>query len=66
MNKTITEADLTRIKRCIVEMNNKQHFYETSGIATRTVDRILERGYAKEDQLKAMLDYCDKVEPQAA
>lgn len=62
MNKTITENNQQRIKRCIIDMNNLVHFSEVSGISVATVKRILNRGFAKERQLEAMLSYCDKVE----
>lgn len=62
MNKTISEANKARLQRCIVDMNNKVHCYETTGIALTTIDRILERGYAKEGQLDKLFAYCDEVD----
>jgi len=62
MNKTIGKENLDRVKRCVFDMNNKQNFYETTGIHFTTVKRILDRGWAREEQIDTIIDYCDKVE----
>ena len=62
MNKTITEEQAARIRKCVIEMNNKQNCYETIGIHFTTVERILERMFAKDYQLDKLMEYCDQVE----
>ena len=62
MNKTIGKENLDRVKRCVFDMNNKQNFYETTDIHFTTVKRILDRGWAREEQIDTIIDYCDKVE----
>ena len=66
MNKPITTALRNRIQRLILDMNNKQHLYETTGIAVTTLDRILKRGYAKDKQIDTLVNYCNQVEEKTA
>lgn len=62
MNVKIETASLERMNRCIVEMGNKMNCHESTGIHYVTIDKILSRGYAKQDQIDKLLGYCDKVD----
>lgn len=62
MNKAITAEELKRMQRCISEMGNKINCYEDTGIHYSTIDKILERKWAKQEAIDKLLDYCDKVE----
>lgn len=62
MNKTIKKSELLRIKKCVIDLDNKWNCYTETKIAVRTIDKILERGYAKVSQIERLLAYCDKVE----
>lgn len=62
MNKPINKEFATRVNKCVFEMKNSQHYYETTGMHFSTVQRILDRGWADEDQMKKLEDYCDAVE----
>jgi hypothetical protein len=62
MNIKIETESLERMKRCVVGMGNKMNCHESTGIHYVTIDRILERGYAKQEQIDKLLSYCDKVE----
>lgn len=66
MNKAIPSDELSRMKRCILDMGNKMNCYQTTGIHYATIDKILNRGYAKVDQINKLLEYCDKVEELTA
>jgi len=62
MNKAIPQEVADRIKKCVFDMNNKMNCYQVTGIHFTTIERILTRLYAKEEQIKTLTDYCDQVE----
>lgn len=62
MNKAIPQELADRIKKCVFDMNNKMNCYQVTGIHFTTIERILNRFYAKEEHIKALSDYCDQVE----
>lgn len=62
MNKAIPAEVIQRMQRCIVGMGNKMNCYESTGIHYATIEKIIERGYAKQEQLYKLLAYCDEVE----
>lgn len=62
MNKAISQEVIQRMQRCIVDMGNKMNCYESTGIHYSTIEKIIERGYAKEKQIEQLVSYCDEVE----
>lgn len=62
MNKAISKEVADRIRKCVFDMNNKTNCYQTTGIHFTTIERILDRMYAKEEHIKTLTEYCDQVE----
>ena len=62
MNKVIPEQIIERFKTCIIEMGNKMNCYEETGIHYSTIEKIIERKFAKEEQIDKLVSYCESVE----
>ncbi len=62
MNKQITKELIERAQKCVFDMKNKVHFYSSTGMHWGTLERIIERGWADEEQVSTIEGYCDEVE----
>jgi len=62
MNKAIPTQDIERMQRCIIGMGNKINCYQATGIHYSTIQKIMERGYAKQEHIDKLIAYCDEVE----
>jgi hypothetical protein len=61
-NAPLTPEQLERIRRLVINMNNKAACCATTGIDRRTIDHIMKRKWAGVEHIKALMDYCDMVE----
>jgi len=62
MNKAISEEWVARVQKCVFEQKNKVNFYETTRIHFTTLQRIIDRKWCDEDDIKTIDEYCDQVE----
>ncbi len=62
MNKPITKEFSKRATKCVFDTKNKVNFYESTGIHWSTLQRIIDRGWADEEQIEKIEKYCDEVE----
>ncbi len=62
MNKAISTELIARANKCVFDMRNGAHFYETTKIHVATLTRIIDRKWGTDEQIEAIEKYCDEVE----
>jgi hypothetical protein len=61
-NAPLTEEQLKRIQKFILDMNNLMACSETTGIDQRTIREIMKREWASIKHIEDLMNYCDLVE----
>ena len=62
MRKVLSDKSIARFQRLILDAGNLLHCAESTGISHPTVKRIISTGFAKEENIKKLSDYCKEVE----
>jgi hypothetical protein len=62
MKKVVTAKNVARFQRLIIDASNLMNCVETTGISPQTIKKIISTGFAKEDNIKKLVDYCNEVE----
>lgn len=61
-NAPLTEEQLEKIQRLVIDMNNLMACSATTGIDQRTIRAIMARGWASIEHIEQLMTYCDGVE----
>jgi len=62
MKKVVPATNIARFQRLILDARNLANCAEKTEISQPTIKKIISSGFAKEENIKKLIAYCNEVE----